>query len=127
MLVEDDPNSRAALREYLEDAGYVVDVATDGSEVAARVAAQRPSAVVIDLVLPGVNGLDLARLLRSDPATADLPLIAVTASWLGSKPDWLQEIGFNRALRKPFSADRLLDALKQVLLAPKSIALPLQG
>lgn len=118
LLVEDDPASRAALAEYLREAGYEVGVAEDGEEVMPYVTRWRPDVVVMDLVLPRMNGFDTARRLRADGDTGTIPLIAVTASWLGSKPEWLLEIGFDSALRKPFTPLELIEEITRVLNPP---------
>jgi CheY-like chemotaxis protein len=67
----------------------------------------RPDAVLLDLVLPRLDGVEVARRLRNDPATADIRIIATTASWLGEKWDFLASAGFGGALRKPFTGAEL--------------------
>jgi CheY-like chemotaxis protein len=73
--------------------------------------------VVMDLVLPEINGLDAATLLKADEATARIPLIAVTASWLGSDGERLRRVGFEGALRKPFPPGALVKELRRLLAA----------
>lgn len=120
LVVEDEPGIRSALQEYLEGAGYVVDLAQSGTEVTEILPRVRPDVVITDLVLPGMNGLEVARFVRSVPETARIPIIAVTASWLGSKPDWLMEAGFDAALRKPFHPSALLETLNRLFPPPSS-------
>jgi CheY-like chemotaxis protein len=111
LLVEDDDETRVALRALLEDEGFEVEVAEDGSEGVRLARSKVPDAIVMDLVLPVLNGLDAAVELRREERTAEIPLIAMTASWLGSAVERLRAVGFNGALRKPFSPRDLLDEL----------------
>lgn len=115
LLVEDDERSRVALRQILEQEGFVVEVAGDGGEGVGLASSFRPDVIVLDLVLPGLNGFDTADLLKSDSETAEIPLVAVTASWLGSEIGRLREIGFAAALRKPFSAEVLVQELRKLI------------
>jgi CheY-like chemotaxis protein len=71
--------------------------------------------VLLDLVLPRLDGVEVARRLRNDPATADIRIIATTASWLGEKWDFLASAGFDGALRKPFTGAELFAKLEHVL------------
>ncbi len=122
LLVEDDEPSRSALRIALEQAGFEVRVAADGGEGMTIVPSFQPDVIVLDLVLPILNGFDTATLLKSDSATAAIPIVAVTASWLGSEAYRLREIGFDGALRKPFTSDALVDELHKVLKQGASLS-----
>ena len=115
LLVEDDDQSRAALQLILEQEGYDVRVARDGGEGIDLASTFRPDVIILDLVLPGLNGFDAATLLKAEPSTSGIPLVAVTASWLGSEGGRLRQIGFDAALRKPFTATALIDELRKVL------------
>lgn len=115
LLVEDDEPSRHALQVVLEQEGFVVQVAADGDEGVNLVPSFHPDVIVLDLVLPGLNGFDAAGVLKHDHATSAIPLVAVTASWLGSEAARLREVGFSGALRKPFAAERLVDELRKLL------------
>jgi len=115
LVVEDDDHSRDALRSVLVCEGYDVRVASDGGEGLAIVYTYRPDVIVLDLVLPGINGFDTAAALKSDSSTARIPIVAVTASWLGSESERLRWIGFDGALRKPFPGTALVHELNRVL------------
>jgi CheY-like chemotaxis protein len=115
LVVEDDEPSCHALREILEGEGFQVDTARDGAEGVRRVREFEPHVVVMDLVLPELNGFDAARVLKSDASTAEIPLFAVTASWLGSDGERLRVLGFAGALRKPFPPHALLGELRRLL------------
>jgi CheY-like chemotaxis protein len=115
LLVEDDESSRTALQVILEEEGFEVRSAGDGDEGITLVGSFRPDVIVLDLVLPGTNGFDAATHLKSDSTTSAIPLVAVTASWLGSESGLLRQIGFDSALRKPFSPAALVDELNRLL------------
>lgn len=94
-----------------------MEVAADGHIGIELARAFRPHVVLLDLVLPGLNGFDAATLLKRDEETEDIPLVAVTASWLGSEAERLRGFGFEGALRKPFGVEPLLEELEKVLRA----------
>lgn len=115
LLVEDDPPSREALRTVLEEEGFEVEVARDGAEGVELVHSFRPDVVILDLVMPGLSGFDAAHILKEDVETASIPLLAVTASWLGSANGRLEQIGFSGALRKPFPPAALVGEVRKIL------------
>src|SRR5215212_4628232 len=79
LVVDDEPGIVAITRDYLDRAGFRVIVAGDGATALRLAHAERPSLLVLDLMLPGMDGLDVARALREDPATHALPIIMLTA------------------------------------------------
>jgi signal transduction histidine kinase/CheY-like chemotaxis protein len=110
LVVEDDPHSVELLTVYLEGAGYRVAVArdgVDGLELARRV---RPRAVVLDILLPRVDGWDLLTRLKADPATADSPVVVV--SMLDERGKGLA-LGAVEYLVKPVGREELLEALER--------------
>ncbi len=76
LVVDDDPALRDLLSDYLTASGFVVDAANDGVEMHARLAQAMPDAIVLDLMLPGEDGLSLARGLRK---TSDVPILMLSA------------------------------------------------
>ncbi len=79
LIVEDAHDTRVALRELLEDEGYAVTTACTGVDALAMMRAVRPALALVDYRLPIMDGGELAQVVRSDPALADVPLIFVTA------------------------------------------------
>src|SRR2546428_572940 len=79
LLVDDEPGIVAIARDYLDRAGFRVITAGDGMAAVRLARSERPSLLVLDLMLPGMDGLDVARALREDPATHMLPIIMLTA------------------------------------------------
>jgi two-component system phosphate regulon response regulator OmpR len=112
LVVDDDPSVRALLREYLEGHGYDVAEAATGAQMREEVERERPEAVLLDIRLPGEDGLVLARWLREHH---ELGIIMVTAS--GDVVDRVVglELGADDYIAKPFDLRELLARIKSVL------------
>jgi signal transduction histidine kinase/DNA-binding response OmpR family regulator len=78
LVVDDDPSIREFLRQDLEAEGYAVREARDGAEALAALRAARPDLVLLDIMMPGLNGFDVAAVIRNDPALFDLPIFVVS-------------------------------------------------
>src|SRR5262245_25365321 len=115
MVIEDEKEIRDLVRYNLEKAGYRVAAAGNGEEGLRQVFAARPDALVLDLMLPGVNGLEVLREVRSEPLTHDLPVLVLTAR--SAEMDKLLgfEHGADDYLTKPFSPRELVARLKALL------------
>ena len=112
LIVDDDPSVRAMLREYLQGHGYAVAEAASGTQMRERIEADLPDVVLLDIRLPGEDGLTLAKYLRE---RYDVGIIMVTAS--GDVIDRVVglEVGADDYLPKPFDPRELLARLKSVL------------
>jgi CheY-like chemotaxis protein len=115
LIVEDHDDTRSMVRSVLATHGYHALEASSGPEALRAARTLRPDLILLDLGLPGMNGLDVAQLLNQSPETASTPLVALTGSWLGSDPAALAGIGFVGALRKPFRSPELLAEVARVL------------
>jgi signal transduction histidine kinase/CheY-like chemotaxis protein len=78
LLIEDDPSAIRLLRAYLEAEGYSVQVASSGEQGLAATRADAPGAIILDVLLPGIDGWEVLRQLKADPATREVPVIVVT-------------------------------------------------
>jgi DNA-binding response OmpR family regulator len=112
LVVDDEPQIVAIVRDYLEHAGFAVLAAADGSEALRSVRTGGPDLVILDLGLPGLDGLDVLRSLRREGA---LPVIVLTAR--GEESDKLVglELGADDYLTKPFSPKELVARVRAVL------------
>jgi two-component system phosphate regulon response regulator OmpR len=124
LVVDDDPSVRALLRDYLEGHGYGVAEAGDGTQMRAALERELPDAVLLDVRLPGEDGLVLARWLRE---RYDLGLLMVTAS--GDVVDRVVglELGADDYIAKPFDLRELLARIKSVLRRLQASPQPAQG
>ena len=108
MLIEDEKEIRDLVRYNLERAGFRVAAAADGEEGIKQLFASRPDALVLDLMLPGINGLEILREVRAEPTTHDVPVLVLTAR--SAEMDKLLgfENGADDYLTKPFSPRELV-------------------
>jgi DNA-binding response OmpR family regulator len=107
LVVDDEPMVRDTLGAVLMDEGYVVDVAVDGLDALDRVHAARPDAILLDLMMPGMNGRQFLQALRDEPAYQQVPVLIMTAVH-GLEVN-LASIGASDVVEKPFDVDELLN------------------
>jgi two-component system, OmpR family, alkaline phosphatase synthesis response regulator PhoP len=125
LIVEDSPDIADLLKHYLKSAGYDVDHVTAGDAVMARVKAAPPDLVLLDLMLPGMDGLLVCQALRHDPTTAAIPVMMLTAR--GEESDRIRglELGADDYVVKPFSPKEVtarVAALLRRIERPKQAA-----
>jgi len=122
LVVDDDPTVSDVVRRYLERAEYEVVLAADGQGALDAVHAQRPDLVVLDLMLPGIDGLEVCRRLRRDDP--DLPVVMLTA--LGDEADRVVglSLGADDYVTKPFSPRELVLRVPSVLRRSSRAAEP---
>lgn len=115
LLVEDNDNNRLLVRDVLKASGYRVteaETAEDGLRMAAQ---QQPALILMDIQLPGMNGIEALRQLRADPATRAIPVIAVTASAMTQDRHQIMAAGFDGYQSKPISVKGFLQAVREIL------------
>ena len=119
MVIEDEKEIRDLVRYNLEKAGYRVAAAADGEEGLKQLFASRPDVLVLDLMLPGINGLEIVREVRGEPLTHDLPVLILTAR--SAEMDKLLgfEQGADDYLTKPFSPRELVARVGALLRRTK--------
>ncbi|MDP2795830.1 MAG: response regulator [Sulfurisoma sp.] len=115
LVIDDDPALRDLLAEYLGANGFAVETVGDGAAMRRALASGLPGAIVLDLMLPGEDGLSLARELRSHATHADVPILMLSAR--GEEIDRVVglEVGADDYLAKPFSPRELLARLRALL------------
>ena len=112
LIVDDDPEIRSLLKDYLHRADFEVSVASDGDQMKQVLKQRKPDLIVLDLMLPGEDGLTLCRNLRAE---SDIPIIMLTAR--GEETDRIVglEMGADDYLPKPFNPRELLARIKSIL------------
>jgi DNA-binding response OmpR family regulator len=115
LIVEDEPMLREAFRMMLEDSGYTVEEAGTGAEARAAVRAQAPDLILLDLGLPDVSGLDLARELSGNPDTAGVAILALTGRVGSEERKACLAAGCKAYFAKPLSPKELLRRLPEFL------------
>jgi len=115
LVVEDEHDISDLVRFNLEQEGFAVAVADDGEAALEAVARERPALVILDLMLPGIPGLDVCRQLRSNEVTATLPIVVLTAKAAESDRIVGLEMGADDYLTKPFSPRELVARVRAVL------------
>lgn len=120
LIVEDDPDIVELLAYNLHQAGFETITAFNGEDALRHVNIQSPDLILLDLLLPGVDGLDICRILKNNPATADIPVIMLTAK--GEKTDRIigLELGADDYITKPFSP-------REVVLRIRAVQRRMQG
>ena len=115
LVVEDDQDMRALLRRLLTRAGYRVVEAPDGSAALACLQATTPDLVLLDVLLPDLDGLEVARWIRAEPTVARLPIIMLTGLLTAAEAVQGFAAGADDYVRKPFYADELLARVRRLL------------
>ncbi len=117
LVVDDDANIRELLTQEFSEAGYAVTTAANGREAVAEVRRQRPDLVVLDVMMPEMNGFDVAAVLRNDPATLDIPIIILS---IVQDRERGFRLGVDRYLTKPIDTDVLFKEVGSLLDQRKS-------
>jgi CheY-like chemotaxis protein len=101
LIVDDNPTNLKLVAYLVRANGYDVDTAGDAATALAAIAANRPDVILMDLQLPGIDGLELTRRLKADPATKDIKIIAVTAYAMKGDEEKALEAGCDDYVTKP--------------------------
>ena len=115
LLVEDNEMNRDMLSRRLNKRGFEVSVAVDGQEGVKAAIAQQPDLILLDMSLPVVDGWTAARMLKDDPATVQIPIIALTAHALAGDREKALEAGCEDYDTKPVDLNRLLEKIGNLL------------
>src|SRR5438046_3817473 len=115
LIVEDDPDISELVAHYLGKAGFATDRIASGRDAVTAIAAKPPDLVILDLMLPQVDGLEICRVVRSDKKTAAVPIIMLTARAEESERIVGLEMGADDYLAKPFSPGELVARVRALL------------
>src|ERR1700742_1023466 len=112
LVVDDEPDAIELIKFNLKAAGYEVVTAADGDEALKKARSLLPDLIVLDLMLPEVDGLEVCKILRRDPATAQIPILMLTARAAEMDRVLGLELGADDYVTKPFSPRELVIRLR---------------
>src|SRR4051812_28226373 len=111
LIVDDDDSVRDLFARAFAREGFTVRTAADGAEALQRIAEELPQLIALDLMMPGINGIELLAAIRQQPQTAAVPVLVTTAT----SPYDLRDYGPVKVLRKPFELARLVRVARAML------------
>ncbi|HEY1069225.1 MAG TPA: response regulator [Thermomonas sp.] len=115
LVVDDSPTIVALLKRMLQQNHFEVLVAYDGESALEIAQRERPDLVFLDIVLPGIDGFSALRKLRRDPATKDVPVIMISGNAQATEQFYVQRIGADDFMKKPFSRAEVFSRIEQLL------------
>ena len=117
LIVDDDDSIRSLLQQELGEAGYLIEEASNGNEALAKIRNHRPDLVILDVMMPEMNGFDVAAILKNDPKTMDIPIIVLSIVQDKARG---YRIGVDRYLTKPIDTAQLFAEVGNLLEQGKS-------
>ena len=117
LIVEDNEKNMKLVRDVLQVKGYQTLEAGTAEDGIALAQAHSPDLVLMDIQLPGMNGIEALGVLRANPATARIPVIAVTASVMQQDRKLITEAGFDAYIGKPINLKEFLQAVREMIEA----------
>jgi two-component system cell cycle response regulator DivK len=121
LIVEDDPRNLKLVQALLTAHGYWPVTALDGPSAITTARAEQPDLILMDMQLPVMDGIEAIRILRGDPCTADIPILAVTALAMKGDRERILNAGCNGYVSKPIRLEELLRAIA-LQLHPETVS-----
>jgi CheY-like chemotaxis protein len=115
LIVEDHPDMRNLLGIIVERLGYLPVLANEGEEGVEKAIAEKPSLILLDIVMPKMDGREVARSLRANPETKEIPILAITALFRSHDLDACLLAGCNGYIVKPFAVGDLQAKIRELL------------
>ena len=115
LIIEDDPSFSRAINHIVEKEGYNVDTASNGMTGLRMVKENPPDLLILDVMLPGLDGFEICSQLRGEPTTASLPIIMLSAKGQETDKETGLKVGANEYLTKPVNRELLLETINKLL------------
>jgi two-component system, cell cycle response regulator DivK len=115
LVVEAQPDNRQIIRDMLAGTDYEITEAEDGEQALAAVAKQRPQLILMSVELPNMDGYEVARQIKADPALRSIPIIAVTSHALNGEEQTARAAGCDDYVPEPYSPRQLLAKIRQFM------------
>jgi len=112
LCVDDSDTDLKNMKEVCSEAGYQVLTATNGNDAVAMARTEKPDAILLDVIMPDMNGFQVCRVLMNDDQTNNIPIVLVSSK--GERTDrlWGEEQGAKGYIAKPYTPDQLINQLK---------------
>lgn len=121
LVIDDSATLRLLMARALQKSGWQVSIASNGTDGFNKAVQERPDCIILDVILPGINGFSLCRQLRAMDPEHDLSIIMVSSKNTPVDRNWGLRQGADRYLPKPFTEEQLVETVKEVLAARPSI------
>lgn len=115
LFIEDEPDQIMMISLRLKKNGYTVISALDGDEGLKKAVREKPDLILADVIMPGIDGFEVCRRLRADPATAHIPIISTTAAGADDIEYQCRQAGADDCVRKPYASSDLLAKIQALL------------
>lgn len=121
LVVDDDPLFRQMVRDTLQAEGYEVQEAVDGLDGIEKAERLHPDVILLDIIMPGLEGFDVCRALKANPATKAIPVIIITISTDRALSQRAYEVGATASFTKPFRPEALLAVVEVILMRAEDV------
>lgn len=118
LIVEDNPVNQKLIAFLLARSHYTYDIAENGAAALDRLSKADYRLVLMDMMMPIMNGYDATKAMRADPRLKDIPVIALTANAMKGEDEKCRQVGCNDYVAKPYSKDQILAAIARLIGAP---------
>ena len=118
LIAEDHPDMRELLCVILESLDHIPIIASHGKECLEKAITEKPQLILMDMMMPGMDGWEAAKTLRANPETKKIPILATTALFRPHELKTCLEAGCNDYIVKPFSVQNLRGKIRELLVAP---------
>jgi len=121
LVVDDEGDIRGLIHDILTGSGYEVFTASSGEDALSKVVSYKPDLVILDVVMPGLSGLEVCRLIKAKPSLKSIRVLIVSALWRDVDKKLITEAGADGYLRKPFSTNEILSKVDELSLEGKVV------
>ena len=117
LVIDDEPEITEIINAFLSNAGYKVEIENSAVEGLAKAKANRPDIILLDIMMPVMDGYEVCAQLKKDPKTAQIPVLFLTGKDAKDDGGMSFQSGGDLFIKKPFSCERLLNMVKMVLIS----------
>jgi two-component system alkaline phosphatase synthesis response regulator PhoP len=116
LVVDDDTRLTEMLQLVFESRGFGVTIANNGEQALESLGRELPEAILLDLMMPGMSGLEVCRLVRANPRTSNIPIVILTARFDAEMKREVMEAGATEYLTKPLRPSELINCIREVVI-----------